>query len=1049
MRSWLWLLVLALFVPLALHAAEARVNVTGLAYKDYGRLVFNTPAKGTFEIRVNGDQLHILLSDPIEANFRDAFGPLREYIASASVKGGREVIIKLKQPNMRVRKFQSAGMFGVDLLKQATKAETAVAEPKKKPEAPAAKKKEEKAEPQKLLVLNAPKPRPRPEAPAEEKKIEKAKTEEPKSKLKTSDLAPEKKEAVKEEKPATVQPAMPPANEFVRFPFAQNVSAAIFLRGNTLWAIFDKPSRMNVQALVKDGIAEAHQLPDRHGTILQLKVKPEVDVKSLWIARDDFAWVINKGKPPVVTPIAVETTLGEGASVKMKVLQAADPLTFTDPEVGDELFIVPVRDPSNFVSPGRRFIDMHLLPTLQGVAIRRMSEPVRFKVDREGVNITSMQNLVASEVVLRPQVEETASAEEKAAAVSLTNDSMFPFAENPDPAEFMPGYYSGIKALSEAPEAELNNQRLKLAEFFFTQGYYSESLGLLREILDTDPEFSDGEHVRDTIAAALYLMGRYDQAGEAFNALVSSAHSPEFKDEQKLWLWASNQKDAEENLSVPKPLEGFDPAWALQKYMASYPVALRRDFMLLLASQMIEQSRTGLAREFLEKLAKLSPNKAEADYAGYLHARALEIERKDDMAIAAYNKLLEHADNGRARVSASLALAKFLKMTNKAPLPDLIKMLEAERLGWRGNRLEIDLLRTLGNFYIENKNYIEGLRTWRTLVSNYSGTQTSLEVAGDMAKVYASLFDSTEAYQMSPVQALGIFFEFNELMPVGVQGDRISRKLAEHLESVDLLESAAAILTHQVRYRSQGADRAQLAAKLTELHLANNRVDLATEVLTAMEKEQIPDNLKAQFRALKSELLIRQEKYDEALALIKDDAIPEATELKLAIYWNQQQWEHVIAILEPKIKARAANQDSLTPDEEQRVLRLAIAYSKLRRWSDIDWIKDAYGKRIKTEEVGDAFDFVTSRMSPVDHSQLENSLELNKLQSFLKKYRKPEPAPAPEPVAAPEKKTEGEEPAKDDKEAPAPEKKAKEEKPDEKKDEEAKKEEPKKEEEKK
>ena len=119
--------------------------------------------------------------------------------------------------------------------------------------------------------------------------------------------------------------------------------------------------------------------------------------------------------------------------------------------------------------------------------------------------------------------------------------------------------------------------------------------------------------------------------------------------------------------------------------------------------------------------------------------------------------------------------------------------------------------------------------------------------------------------------------------------------------------------------------------------------------------------------------------------------------------------------------------DTLTHGEEERVLRLAIAYSKLRRFDDLKVLKQNFGKRLKDPKIGDNFDFVTDSLTPIDHTALESSLQLNEIQSFLEKYRKqdrpvaPPSTPVPTPAAEEKGATAGEE-----KKAPTAKKEAKE-----------------------
>ena len=80
---------------------------------------------------------------------------------------------------------------------------------------------------------------------------------------------------------------------------------------------------------------------------------------------------------------------------------------------------------------------------------------------------------------------------------------------------------------------------------------------------------------------------------------------------------------------------------------------------------------------------------------------------------------------------------------------------------------------------------------------------------------------------MQPVDALGMFYEFRELTPIGRRGDEMIRRLADRLVAVDLLDQAAELLQYQVDKRLEGAARAQVAARLAMVYLTNRKPDRA------------------------------------------------------------------------------------------------------------------------------------------------------------------------------------------------------------------------------
>src|SRR5918912_2177414 len=99
--------------------------------------------------------------------------------------------------------------------------------------------------------------------------------------------------------------------------------------------------------------------------------------------------------------------------------------------------------------------------------------------------------------------------------------------------------------------------------------------------------------------------------------------------------------------------------------------------------------------------------------------------------------------------------------------------------------------------------------------------------------LFTELYLGAKGDDLKPVDALAMFYEFRELTPIGRRGDELIRRLADRLASVDLLDQAAELLQYQVDHRLEGAARAQVAARLAIIYLANRKPDMAITALRA------------------------------------------------------------------------------------------------------------------------------------------------------------------------------------------------------------------------
>ena len=105
------------------------------------------------------------------------------------------------------------------------------------------------------------------------------------------------------------------------------------------------------------------------------------------------------------------------------------------------------------------------------------------------------------------------------------------------------------------------------------------------------------------------------------------------------------------------------------------------------------------------------------------------------------------------------------------------------------------------------------------------------KIQDEAAVTFETLFLGGKADALPPVEALGMFYDFRDLTPIGRRGDEMIRRLTDRLVSVDLLDQAAELLQHQVDHRLQGAARAQVATRLAVIYLMNRKPDRALATL--------------------------------------------------------------------------------------------------------------------------------------------------------------------------------------------------------------------------
>ncbi len=149
----------------------------------------------------------------------------------------------------------------------------------------------------------------------------------------------------------------------------------------------------------------------------------------------------------------------------------------------------------------------------------------------------------------------------------------------------------------------------------------------------------------------------------------------------------------------------------------------------------------------------------------------------------------------------SCARSTLLHATGDMPRQEVIHELETLTTAWRGDETESGGLRLLAHLYTRTTATAMpstscARRCWRTPIPTLTR-----KIQDEAARTFDSLFLAGKGDSMPPIEALGLFYDFRQLTPIGRRGDEMIRRLADRLVSVDLLDQAAELLQHQVDNR--------------------------------------------------------------------------------------------------------------------------------------------------------------------------------------------------------------------------------------------------------
>ena len=805
-----------------------------------------------------------------------------------------------------------------------------------------------------------------------------------------------------DEEAAAATPAPPPFNGTVapdilsidngismRIALPETVAAAIFQRFNRLWVVFGREMPVDlssVSVLFSDYVRKPREVDVAGATVLYFTLPPDRYVTA---REEGFDWIIEVSSRPVVARKPLEIRRRDDAKIGTRLYVPSDGFSaavrMTDPDVGDEIVAVPLAANGYGVFSPRRFAEFQVLATAQGMAVVPNSDQVLVEPGDHGLTIDGAEVLVVADA---------------SQSIIIRKDPSLPRTFLPEGGDSLNGGAVGrvidlaawrrdkegdagtvrrnlLYSLATAPESQRQAERFNLARFYVAQHMPADALGVIDVMAADDALLKDRADFRALRGIARFMFQRFQGAEEdlSFAALSPEPHAA-------LWRAAVAEVLGKHEEAIREYRRGTDVLW-------EYTDAEKAVFRLaaIKASMALEDYDT--ARKELVELATVELPVSEASEAELMRGKLYEVLKEDRNALASYDRVVA-ADYRPTAVAAKLDRDNVLLRTANITRPKAIGDLETLRYLWRGDELELSVLHRLGDLYIQNGDYRNGLSTIRMAITYFDKSDETREIAKEMSGVFRQLFLEGKADRLSPVEALALYYDFRELTPIGAEGDEMIRRLSDRLVAVDLLDRAEELLEHQITYRLKGTPQAQVAAQLAVIQLLDNKPAKALETIDKTRQPKLPEDLAMLRRHLESRALAGMKEYAEAEQLLEGDSSAEANVLRSDIYWSAQDWGRLARLVEGQIGQRWQSSDPLEPRERQQILRLVVAMALDGDQPGLVRIRKDYLEFMRGGPFFRSFDVITSNL---DFDGLElndlvkNIADVSMYQDFLANYR--------------------------------------------------------------
>lgn len=763
------------------------------------------------------------------------------------------------------------------------------------------------------------------------------------------------------------------------YPWTWDTLAAVFIRSNRLWVVFEDKVELDHSALtdIQDGrILSAYQLEDPTGTILVYELTPGQNVS---VAKGDGnTWKITlrDNRSVALNAIAVgqQRGSGMGENVFLSANEVGSVFLVKDPVAGDEIAVVPIKEPGTGVLELRRFAEFSVLETAQGAAIQLIADDLDVKRYRNGIGISRGQGLALSKSSLSTAFNpEDASGERPQHLIDFDAWKQGPLSE----ATYDENRHELLYLLSTSADEKRNAARWNLGRFYLATGHVVDALGVFQLMEEREPELEKSAEFRSALGVTNILLRRYD---EALHILTHKSLIAELDG----YLWRSVAQNG-----VGRYQQSLDDFKRGSDVLSLQSAADKARFVFSAIHAAYRMGDTVLMEKFYGLVEELSLSATQLTELDYWRARMTENTGDWEKAIPEYEKI---AKSGVRRISAvaQLALVNARYKHKKNTSREAIDALEKLRFSWRGDDFELELLQRLGELYVDQHEYRAGLETLKLAATYFRKSSKTRELTGTMGTIYRDLFLNGKADNMDPIKAVALHNDYPELTPLGADGDRISRRLADRLVSVDLLSDAIEVLEHQVFQRLKGVAQSDVATRLAMIHIMNDAPAEALKVLRVTRQSETPDDIERRRTLIESRALIELARFEEAEVVLEDESGEDVDALRASIYWKMEDWPRVVKSGQAKLSKHKNAGGELESDQRMIILRLALAHYLEGDNAGLDKVRGQYLDPMKGGLYADAFELITNRQEKTgpDARQLTETIAgVAQLENFMTSYR--------------------------------------------------------------
>ena len=741
----------------------------------------------------------------------------------------------------------------------------------------------------------------------------------------------------------------------LRFVWNTPVNIAAFERNGKIWMVFDRPNRLDVNALKqeeKEMAQEIYTLPHPGGTIVVITPAPNVKYA---LRKEGLLWILDlyTGRPPQFKTKNL-TIFTQYDSLKHSYLfipsnHAGNIISIIDPEIGDIISISTTSQLGLGFNSAYRYPDFDILPTAQGLAFVINAPDIVLNRGNSGITLKAMGrslNITSDLDVLKRNQKRLDSDKDSA----HTNAFDLQIPQDIAGKNFTDVVENFKKQILAVPLDQKNNLRIKLAQYYIYHGLGTNALYILNQMRKLKLPETETDRFYALSGIANFLARRYKQAIDDFSQRTIPNTA-----EGVFWrtIAQSASEYKEENNAI---------IFAHISLMRDYPQAIKDEVAIIAARNAIATGDDLSSQNFIDILSSV-PDRLRnlAPQITYLSAQKLEMQGYIRNAIKEYQTLL-NSDSAMFSAYARLHHTILSQMVNFIDTKTAIKELEKLRFAWGEKSFKIRLLNKLADFYLKDHDYYNALRVLNEEGFLVEGEQKEY-IAGKMVKIFEDIFIGNHADEnLSPIKSLALYQDFKWLASLSPKQNMITQKLADRLVAVDLLPRAQELLLDLLQRDDLSPDnKARVGARLAVIYLFENKPQEALDIIEITDNSNLTSETVNPRRIIAARALSALKRPTEALALLEDDFSPNAILHKFEIYWNVSDWDNASNTIKYLIKEPVAGQ-KLSTEQINYILDWATTLKQAGKETVLVRLRNKFMPFFKDTPYHSAFNVLTNHL---------------------------------------------------------------------------------------